>query len=217
MTPERKEKFRRVAARRQPNLTVVLENIHDHHNIGAVLRSADSVGLVEIFVLNNEIGLARKNLRLGKRTSAGARRWVDVHYYTDTETCFQHLRRRYETILGAQLTESARPLYDIDLTGSVALVFGNERDGLSRAVLKHCDGNFIIPQMGMVESLNISVACAVTLYEAFRQRRERGFYDQRPLLPPEGREALFAEYLRRHESNYKGTSTPPPHRDMDLI
>lgn len=206
MTPERENRFREVIARRQPNLTVILENVHDSHNIGAVLRSCDSVGVREIFVLYNYPELDYERLIIGKHSSAGARRWVDVNFYTDTEACFDHVGRQYDRVLGTRLHGNlpAEDLYEIDLTQSVALLFGNEHNGVSDAAQAHCDGNFYIPQVGMVRSLNISVACAVTLYEAFRQRRNRGFYDLNLQLPAEEREALFREYELRHLNKVKG-------------
>lgn len=203
MRPEREKRFKEVIARRQPNITVVLENVHDSHNIGAVLRTCDSIGVMEIFVLYTEENLTKEILKLGKRTSSGARRWVDVHLYNDAEECFTHIKKKYENIWATHLNESAVSLYDIDLSASVALVFGNERDGLSEEALSYCTGNFIIPQMGMVQSLNISVACAVTLYEAMRQRNEKGYYSDAPLLDKKAQEDLYNVYLERHESKDK--------------
>jgi tRNA (guanosine-2'-O-)-methyltransferase len=200
MTPEREKRFKTIASRRQHNLTVILENVHDQHNIGAVLRTADSVGLKEVFVLYSEPQLSVKNIVLGQRTSSGARKWVDVHFYTDLEACFEHVRKNYELILSTHLDETPKSIYDIDLTQSVALLFGNEHDGVSKEALKHSDGNFIIPQMGMVKSLNISVACAVTLYEAFRQRNTKGMYTDHKPMPEDAQDALYQEYKKRHES-----------------
>lgn len=199
MTPERLAKFSRVAAGRQPNLTVILENVHDAHNIGAVLRSCDSVGVHEIFVLYTEPHLSMDNIVLGKRSSGGALKWVDVNLYTDVEACFQHVRRKCDIVLGTHLGENAESVFQLDLTRSVALLFGNERDGLSAEARSHCDGNFVIPQVGMAESLNISVACAVTLYEAFRQRMEKGFYGPNFQISDSAQDGLLAEYIRRHE------------------
>ncbi len=198
MNPRRAEKFRRVVSQRQTNLTVIMENVHDTHNIGAVLRSCDSVGVCEIFVLNTEPELIRKQVKIGKRTSMGTRRWVDVHLYTDAADCFKHVRSRYNTILATHLTKSAKSLYELDLTQSIALLFGNERDGLSTEALSYADGNFTIPQWGMAESLNISVACAVTLYEASRQRQINGFYTDNPTLNSESEQALLDDYHQRH-------------------
>lgn len=204
MTPEREQKFRSVVMKRQPNLTVVLENVFDTHNIGAVLRSCDSVGIAEVFILYTEPGRQPKRIKIGKRTSAGARKWVNVHYYTSRTLCFHHIRQYYQHIYATHLSAEAESLHDLDFTQSVALVFGNEHIGITPETLKMVDGNFIIPQVGMVESLNISVACAVTLYEAYRQRMEAGFYNTNPLLDEMEQELLFEEYNRRHLAGEKG-------------
>jgi tRNA (guanosine-2'-O-)-methyltransferase len=192
-------KFKRVAARRQPDLTVILENVHDPHNVSAVLRSCDSVGIREIFVLYTDPGLDEDRLELGKRSSAGARKWVDVHFYADADVCFRRVRQRYSRILSTHLDEEAVPLYDLDLTTPVALLFGNERDGVSEEALAYSDGNFTIPQVGMSASLNISVACAVTLYEAFRQRWLQGRYTDQLPMDATQQEAQFRDYLRRDD------------------
>lgn len=199
MKPEREKRLRDVAYRRQPDLTVILENVHDQHNIGAVLRSCDSVGIREIFVLYSEPDITIKNVKLGKRTSAGTRKWVDVHFFTDTAACFEQVRARYDRILATHLDQEAKSLYELDLTQSTALLFGNEHEGISAEALAHADANFIIPQCGMARSLNISVACAVTLYEAYRQRNTRDFYGEQNPASIDEREALFADYARRHE------------------
>ncbi|MFK7934614.1 MAG: TrmH family RNA methyltransferase, partial [Saprospiraceae bacterium] len=203
ITDKRRAKFEQVVQRRQPNLTVIIENVHDFHNIGAVLRSCDSVGIMEIFVLYSDAHLTKNHLALGKRSSGGARKWVDVHFYTDVDACFEHVKSKYPTILATHLTTESKDLYELDLTQPVALLFGNEHKGVSEAALAYTDGNFTIPQMGMVESLNISVACAVTLYEAMRQRKEAGFYDKNTPLSDGEKAELFTEYRQRHEDRLK--------------
>ena len=102
-------------------------------------------------------------------------------------------------ILATHLDQEAKSLYELDLTQSTALLFGNEHEGISAEALAHADANFIIPQCGMARSLNISVACAVTLYEAYRQRNTRDFYGEQNPASIDEREALFADYARRHE------------------
>lgn len=199
MTPKRTQKFQNVANRRQGNLTVILENVHDTHNIGAVLRSCDSVGIDEIFILYTDPHLTPNNIKLGKRTSAGARKWVTVHQYSDVEKCFKKIKEKYKKVYATHLNADSVGLYDLDLSQSVALLFGNEHYGVSEAALAHVDGNFIIPQVGMVESLNISVACAVSLYEALRQRQEKGFYEENPTTTEAEKEALFKTYAERHK------------------
>lgn len=204
MKKRRAEKFREVADRRQPDITVILENVTDMHNIGAVLRTCDSIGIGEIFVLNTEPHLQTETIVIGKRTSMGTRKWVEVNYYTDIEACFKKVKETYRKILGTHLDESSAGIYDLDLTQSVALLFGNEHSGLSEAARKHMDGNFVIPQVGMAESLNISVACAVTLYEAYRQRKAKGFYDP-PFHQGEAeRDQLHAAFLEKHLEKIHG-------------
>src|SRR5688500_16488005 len=173
MTPERSQKIKQVLAKRQNDLTVVLENVFDPHNISAVMRSCDAVGIQDIFVLNTRIPRHKK---WGARSSSSAAKWLTIHQYTDAAECFAVLRQQYQRILTTHLSHDAVSLYDCDLTGKLALVFGNEHSGVSDEIRKLADGNFIIPQVGMIRSLNISVACAVTLYEAFRQKKSAGQY-----------------------------------------
>ena len=199
MNPKRAETIERVLKKRQGNITVLMENVIDQHNIGAVLRSCDSIGVHEIFVLNNEEGLKGDFITIGKRTSSGSRKWLNVHYYNDTEACFEHIRKHYSKIYTTKLSSDAKSLYDLDLTDSVALVFGNEQYGITPESLALADQNFIIPQVGMTQSLNISVACAVTLYEAYRQRLRKGFYEENNPMTEEMRNDLRTEYHRRHE------------------
>jgi len=180
MTPERTAKIKKVLNHRQPGLILVMENVHDPHNISAVMRTCDAVGVQEIFVLNNMIPRHKK---FGKSSSASAAGWLTIHEYSDIATCMNAVRERCDNIFATYLGVASQSLYELDLRQRVALVFGNEHAGVTEECLKYCDGNFIIPQMGMVQSLNISVACAITLYEAFRQRQAAGFYDGASKLP----------------------------------
>jgi len=178
MTEERRNRITSVLSKRQNDLTVVLENVFDPHNISAVMRSCDAVGVQEIYVLNTRIPRHKK---WGARSSSSASKWLTVHQFEDLEACLSALRRRYSTILTTHLSGDAVSLYEADLTRSVALVFGNEHAGVSEELRAAGDGNFIIPQVGMIRSLNISVACAVSLYEAYRQKAAAGHYSQQKL------------------------------------
>jgi len=200
MNEQRSAKMYAVASKRQKDFTVVLENIRDHHNIGAVLRSCDSIGIQEIYVLQSDPALQTSNVVLGKRTSAGTRKWVDTHYFTNTEACFAAIRAKYQLIFTTHLEEKSKSLYDLDLTQSVALFFGNEENGVSTEALQLADGNFNIPQMGMAASLNISVACAVAVYEGFRQRNSKGFYSTNPQLTVAEQHELVNTYVERHST-----------------
>jgi len=174
MTPERNERLTAVLHKRQPDLTIVLENVFDPHNISAVMRTADAVGIQDIFILNNKIPPHRK---WGAKSSSSAAKWLTIHQYTNADDCFAELRKRYKKIYTTHLSTDAVGLYQLNLTESVALIFGNEHSGVSDEIISKADGNFIIPQVGIIKSLNISVACAVTLYEAFRQKSNAGHYD----------------------------------------
>ena len=178
MTPERRERLLSVLNKRQAGLTVVLENVQDPHNISAVMRTCDAVGIQEIYVLNNKIPKHRK---WGAKSSSSAAKWLTIHQFTDVDECVAALRKKYDKIYTTHLATDAVSLYEINFTGSVALVFGNEHGGLSEEIRALADGNFIIPQVGIIRSLNISVACAVSIYEALRQRSIAGHYDQKNL------------------------------------
>jgi tRNA (guanosine-2'-O-)-methyltransferase len=180
MTPERQERLLSVLNKRQNNITVVLENVFDPHNISAVMRTCDAVGIQDIYVLNTKI--ARHN-KFGQKSSSSAAKWLSIHQFTDAVACFAELRRNYRLILTTHLSSNAVSLHDIDFTQSIALVFGNEHAGVSEEIRALADGNFIIPQVGIIKSLNISVACAVTVYEAMRQKTLAGQYNMSGLDP----------------------------------
>ncbi|HSN09304.1 MAG TPA: RNA methyltransferase [Hanamia sp.] len=174
MTPQRFNRLTSVLNRRQPDITVVLENVFDPHNVSAVMRTCDAVGIQDIYILNDRIPPHKK---WGYRSSSTADKWLSVHQFTHAEECFNEIKKKYERIYTSHLGESSANLYSMDLTQSMALVFGNETFGVSENIRKYADGDFIIPQVGIIKSLNISVACAVTLYEAFRQKKEKGHYE----------------------------------------
>ena len=190
MTPERKEKLLSVLNKRQENLTVVLENVFDPHNVSAVMRTCDAVGIQEMYTLNTRIP---PHKQWGFRSSSSANKWVTVHQYTDASECFKALRLRFSKIFTTHLGTGSISLYDIDFTGSIALVFGNETKGVSDEIRAMADGNFNIPQQGIIRSLNISVACAVSIYEAYRQKQAAGHYDQ-PSLPKDKMNGLLEEW-----------------------
>jgi tRNA (guanosine-2'-O-)-methyltransferase len=182
MTPERLTRITSVLNHRQNDLTVLLENVFDPHNVSAVMRSCDAIGVKEIFVLNTKIP---RHEKWGARSSSSATKWLVVHQFEEMEACLTEIRNKYDRILTTHLSSDAVSLYKLDLTNSTALVFGNEHAGISDELRAAADGNFVIPQVGMIKSLNISVACAVSLYEAYRQKSVAGHYDQTKLSASE--------------------------------
>ncbi|MEP7251009.1 MAG: RNA methyltransferase [Ginsengibacter sp.] len=173
MTPERRNRLTKVLNHRQPDLTVILENVFDPHNVSAVIRTCDAVGIQEVYVLNTRIPPMKK---WGYRSSSTASEWLTIQQFTEAESCFKIIRSKYQKIYATHLSEASKSIYDLDLTQSTALIFGNETFGVSDDIRKYADGTLIIPQVGIIKSLNISVACAVTLYEAFRQKTLKGHY-----------------------------------------
>jgi len=173
MTPQRSERLVNVLNKRQFNLAVVLENVTDPHNISAVMRTCDAVGVQDIYILNT---ILQNQNSWSSKSSSSAAKWLTIHQFTDVEECFNALRHRFNKIYTTHLSTDAVNLYELDLTQSVALIFGNEHSGISDELISRSDGNFIIPQVGIIKSLNISVACAVSLYEAFRQKSIAGHY-----------------------------------------
>jgi tRNA (guanosine-2'-O-)-methyltransferase len=175
MTPERFDRLTGVLNKRQPDLAVVLENVFDPHNVSAVMRTCDAVGIQDVFILNNRIPPHKK---WGYRSSSTATEWLTIHQFTDVNECFEQLRKKFNKIYTTHLTDESKDIYSLNLTEPVALIFGNERFGVSDEIRILADGDFIIPQVGIIKSLNISVACAVSLYEAFRQKKNAGHYDK---------------------------------------
>ena len=193
-TSRREERIQSVLTRRQPNLTVVLENVHDPHNVGAVLRSCDAVGILRVHTIYSVEELPER--AYARRTSGSASKWIEVNHHRSVEDCYAALRAEGFTILVTALTETGIDLYRADFSQPVALVFGNEQRGASDAAVERADRAIEIPMMGMVESLNISVACAVSLFEAMRQRREAGLYEA-PQLDDAMITSLTADWLER--------------------
>jgi len=192
MTEQRKKKFLSVLSHRQPTLTLVMEDIHDPHNVSAMLRSADAVGVMEV----NLIYVNDQFPKLGKKSSASAKKWIAKQSFTSVRECYDALHEKGFLICATHLGRRSKSLYELDLTKKIALVFGNEHRGVSDEAAELADVNFQIPMMGMIQSLNVSVACAVSLYEALRQRKKVGMYDA-PVLPQAAIRKLFKEWGKR--------------------
>jgi tRNA (guanosine-2'-O-)-methyltransferase len=188
----RAEKLRRVLSLRQPDLTVVLENIHDPHNVSAILRSCDAVGVLRVELLYT----VEKFPRVGKKSSSSASKWVDCRRHTSVAECYALLRKEGFRVYATRLGVSTTSLYELDLSLPSALVFGNEHRGVSAEAAEMADGNFHIPMVGMLQSLNVSVAAAVSLYEAHRQRLSAGNYT-RTALERDNLTRLYDDWSRR--------------------
>ncbi len=189
----RVEKLKRVLAARQFDLTVVAENIYDPHNLSAMLRSCDAVGVYRVYLVYDG---SQPFPKISDKSSASAKKWIETTKYSSIEECYAELRRKGMKIYATSLSKEAVSLYELDLTEPVALVFGNEHNGITEKAAELADGNFLIPQKGMTQSLNVSVACAVSLYEAFRQRSLAGKYESSQIGEDEF-ERLLEEWKKK--------------------
>jgi tRNA (guanosine-2'-O-)-methyltransferase len=201
MTPQRKARIQAVAARRQPDLTVFMERVHKPHNVAAVLRTCDAVGVMRAHAVPGPEGLPRLN-----HTSQGAQRWVELQRHPDTRSGLTFLRDAGFKLYAAHFSSSAVDFRAPDYTRPSAIVLGTEKFGVSDEALGLIDAEIVIPMLGMSQSLNVSVATALILYEAQRQRAEAGMYQPRPLTESPWRE-LAADWIQRDLDRRK---TPLP-------
>lgn len=178
MNLDRYQRIQEVLKARQPDLTVCLEEVHKPNNVSAVIRTADAVGLHQIHAI-----WPNEQMRTLTHTSAGARNWVEVETHNSTQEAITHLKAQGMQVLVTNLSEYAVDFREIDYTQPTAIVVGSEKTGISQQALALADQEIVIPMVGMVQSLNVSVACALILYEAQRQRQQAGMYqrEQSPL------------------------------------
>jgi len=195
MTDRRQQKILSVVNNRQFDLSIVTENVLDPHNIMACCRTCDAVGVHDIHVINTEM---KSRYSWGLKSSSNTKKWLNIHKHTTVEEGVKALRKKYDKIYTTNLNAEAISLYDVDFTQSMAVVFGNEKYGISEEMLAFADQNFAIPQVGMTGSLNISVACAITLYEAYRQRSLAGFYPTKNKT--KRYESVLKEWVEREAS-----------------
>lgn len=171
MTPERYNKIKTCISQRQPDLTVVMENVHKEHNLAAIARTCDAVGIGKIYA-STEL----EKINLSQNASSGSDRWMEVKCFSLIEDIYYKLRKMNFQILAAHFDSNAVDYKEIDYTVPTAIVVGQELEGLSEKAVNKADQSIIIPMHGMVQSLNVSVAAAVILFEAQRQREKAGMY-----------------------------------------
>lgn len=210
MRPERFRRLASVLARRQPDLTVLMEKVNKPHNFSAILRNCDAVGVLEAHVVPPAHGLD-----LDHATSAGTRKWIEVHRHDDVAAAVKHLDTRGFRVVAAHPAEDARDYREVDFTRPTAIMMGAELYGVSGAGLDLAHEHVVIPMLGMVHSLNVSVATALLLYEAMRQRQAAGMYDTVRLDEERHHRTLFewAHPLLASRLREKGEPYPPMDED----
>ena len=213
MTPERFAKLRQVLAARQPDLTVLMENIHKSHNIAAVLRTCDAVGIFEAHGISHEGEIPRHHM-----VSGGTRKYVRTHLHNDVASACALLKASGHQLVAAHLTETAVDYRQVDYTQPTALILGSELWGVSQAAAESADSHVVIPMHGVVASLNVSVAAAILLYEARNQRQAADMYAE-CRITPEVFEATLFEWSHpkiARRCRLQGLPYPPLTDDGDL-
>lgn len=190
MADNRYKRVKSVLDKRQLDLTVCLDEVHKHHNLSAIVRTADAVGCHHVHAV-----WPREQRRLTNNTSGGSKNWVETHMHDDIDDAVKALREQIPgvQILATNLSDSTVDFREIDYTKPTAVIVGQERDGISDKALAHADQHIIIPMEGMVQSLNVSVAAALILYEAQRQRENADMYQPNDHLDKNTKHTLLFE------------------------
>lgn len=210
MTPERRQRLDQVLDRRQPDLTVLAENLHKPRNLSAVVRTCDAVGITELHVVPGE-----DNPRRHWHTSQGAEKWVELVTHESTRSACDTLRAQGFRVVAAHLSDTACDYREVDYTRPTALLIGTEAFGVSDEGLRWADEEIVVPMMGMSQSLNVSVATAVVLYEALAQRRAAGAYAH-SRMDPERHARMRFEWLHPVVARYcRERGLPYPELDAE--
>ncbi|MHB1847095.1 MAG: TrmH family RNA methyltransferase [Deltaproteobacteria bacterium] len=182
----RLERIEEVVRGRTRALTVVLEGLHDPHNLAAILRTAEGLGLQDVHVVEGPAGF-----RPNPAVTQGADKWLTLTRHPNPAACVAALHARGYRVLASLLSDGALPLHDVPFTEQVALVFGNEHGGVSDEMARASDGHFRIPMAGFAQSFNVSVAAAIALWTGVDARRRAGLAGD---LDPDEKAALRARF-----------------------
>ena len=204
MTPERYKKILYLLEHRQPDLTIVMEDVHKAHNLAAIARTADAVGIPEIHAISQ---LEKINLR--QDAASGSGRWVHVNIHRNIKSVYSMLRDKGFKLMTAHFSIDAIDYREYDYTQPTAIIVGQELEGITTEAVQNADGSLIIPMYGMIQSLNVSVAAAIILYEALKQREKSGHYKKNKLSEAEIKKFIFekgyprlSEFLRSKGEKY---------------
>lgn len=176
MTPERLAIIKASLDKRQTDLTVVMENVRKPHNLAAVARTLEAVGGLEIHAITK-----LTSIRLTQLSAGGTKKWIKVTKHPSTEQGLNHLKQQGLQIVATSVSDNSKDYREIDYTKPTAILVGEELEGISEQAIKLADEIICIPMTGMVQSLNVSVASALVLYEAYHQRMAAGSYNTRSL------------------------------------
>ncbi|MCP1107627.1 tRNA (guanosine(18)-2'-O)-methyltransferase TrmH [Serratia nevei] len=189
MSPERYARICEMLATRQPDLTVCLEQVHKPHNVSAIIRTADAVGVHQVHAV-----WPTTRMRTLVSSAAGSNSWVSVKTHRSIGDAVGHLKAQGMQILATHLSARAVDFREVDYTRPTCVLLGQEKTGITEEALALADRDIVIPMIGMVQSLNVSVASALILYEAQRQRQNAGLYRRdNSMLDEEEQQRLLFE------------------------
>lgn len=198
MTQHRRFRILDMLRFRQPTLTVLAEEVHKPHNLSAVIRTCDAVGIGHVHAVRPPAGMPTYN-----ETSAGAQRWVPVTVYDELVEALAAVRAQGMSVYAAHFSPTAVDYREIDYTKPSAVLIGTEKYGVTPKAAEHADQHIIIPMLGMVQSLNVSVAAAAVLFEAQRQRLAAGMYAVPQLSRSELLAAALPYFSREDQALYE--------------
>ncbi|MDH5517624.1 MAG: tRNA (guanosine(18)-2'-O)-methyltransferase TrmH [Gammaproteobacteria bacterium] len=204
MSEQRFNKLISVLSQRQPDLTVLIEAVDKPHNLAAIARTCDAVGISHIHAVS-----ATRSLRLSQMAAGGIRKWVGLSKHKTTADAFDQLKAENMQLIVTHLSDDTKDFREIDYTRPSAIIAGSEVEGVSDYAIEHADHCISIPMLGMAQSLNVSVAISIILYEAMQQRQLAGMYQQQRLDPQSYQNKLFeglhpkvSQYCKQHKLPY---------------
>ena len=192
ITLQRQRRIWEVLKNRQSDFRLIMDNIHDPHNVSAIMRSCDAFGIPLIYLYYTDNNFPE----IGHKTSGSACKWIYTEKHSGPDTLTRTLIQEGYQIISTGKSETSYSILDLDLTKPTAIVLGNEHKGISPEIKACAHKEVYIPMQGMVESLNVSVAAAIILYEGWRQRIMSGTY-QSSSSDPETLEKIFLEWSQK--------------------
>jgi len=210
MTPERFKKLQTILQRRQLDLTVLMDNVHKPHNLSAILRTCDAVGVHTIHAVTKQ-----RFMKTVKDITQGTGKWITLQSHASIKEAVTELKSRKMQVLAAHLSDKATDFRQIDYTQPTAIMLGTELHGVSEEGLAFADHHIVIPMLGMIDSLNVSVAAALILFEAQKQRLEAGAYNQQQLSENEYQKILFEWSHPKLAKFFSSKNLPYPELDED--
>jgi tRNA (guanosine-2'-O-)-methyltransferase len=187
VTEGRLKKFLSVLSKKQKDLEVFIDNVKNEHNFSAIVRTCDAVGVLNLYYRYE----GNKQNLINESISRGSHKWVFLNKVDNIEKFFKEKKEKGFQIVATYLSDDSIHFRKIDYTKPTVVVMGNELEGVSEDILRFTDHKIIIPMYGMVQSLNVSVATAVVLYEAERQRSEKGMYEKPTLSEEEIKNIIY--------------------------